>query len=159
MTRVLEVAVERWPIAGSFVIARGAKTEAVVVTALIRDGTATGRGEAVPYARYGESVESVTAAMQAMAEAIASGVDRAALQALLPPGAARNALDCALWDLEAKLAGAVKNKSLPLILVCQSGARSGRAVVIAKKLGFEQAHSLGGGLASWKAANLPIEKS
>jgi len=102
MTRVLEVAVERWPIAGSFVIARGAKTEAVVVTALIRDGTATGRGEAVPYARYGESVESVTAAMQAMAEAIASGVDRAALQALLPPGAARNALDCALWDLEAK---------------------------------------------------------
>ena len=75
MTRVLEVAVERWPIAGSFVIARGAKTEAVVVTALIRDGTATGRGEAVPYARYGESVESVTAAMQAMAEAIASGVD------------------------------------------------------------------------------------
>ena len=64
-----------------------------------------------------------------------------------------------LADLEAKLASAVKNKSLPLILVCQSGARSGRAVMIAKKLGFEQAHSLGGGLASWKAANLPLEKS
>ncbi len=61
-------------------------------------------------------------------------------------------------DLEAKLGAAVKNKALPLILVCQSGARSGRAVAIAKKLGFEQAQSLGGGLASWKAANLPLEK-
>lgn len=64
-----------------------------------------------------------------------------------------------LADLENKLATAVKNKSLPLILVCQSGARSGRAVAIAKKLGYEQAQSLGGGMASWKAANLPIEKA
>ncbi len=64
-----------------------------------------------------------------------------------------------LGELEAKLAGAVKNKALPLILVCQSGARSGRAVAIAKKLGYEQAQSLGGGLASWKAANLPLEKA
>ena len=63
-----------------------------------------------------------------------------------------------LADLEAKLATAVKNKTLPLILVCQSGARSGRAVAIAKKLGYEQAQSLGGGLAGWKAANLPLEK-
>jgi rhodanese-related sulfurtransferase len=63
-----------------------------------------------------------------------------------------------LNQLEAKLAGAVKNKALPLILVCQSGARSGRAVAIAKKLGYEQAQSLGGGLASWRAANLPVEK-
>lgn len=64
-----------------------------------------------------------------------------------------------LGELEAKLAGMVKNKSVPLILVCQSGARSGRAVAIAKKLGYEQAQSLGGGLAAWKAANLPIEKA
>ena len=64
-----------------------------------------------------------------------------------------------LDDLQAKLAGAVKNKKLPLILVCQSGARSGRAVATAKALGFEQAQSLGGGLLSWKAANLPVEKS
>ncbi len=64
-----------------------------------------------------------------------------------------------LGELEAKLAGTVKNKALPLILVCQSGARSGRAVAIAKKLGYEQAQSLGGGLASWKAANLPLEKA
>jgi rhodanese-related sulfurtransferase len=64
-----------------------------------------------------------------------------------------------LGDLEAKLGAAVKNKNLPLVLVCQSGARSGRAVAIAKKLGFEQAQSLGGGLGAWKAANLPLEKS
>jgi rhodanese-related sulfurtransferase len=64
-----------------------------------------------------------------------------------------------LADLEKKLAAAVKNKSLPLILVCQSGARSGRALAIAKKLGYEQAQSLGGGMASWKAANLPVEKA
>jgi rhodanese-related sulfurtransferase len=64
-----------------------------------------------------------------------------------------------LGELESKLTGVVKNKSLPLILVCQSGARSGRALAIAKKLGYEQAQSLGGGLARWKAANLPIEKA
>jgi rhodanese-related sulfurtransferase len=64
-----------------------------------------------------------------------------------------------LGDLEAKLPGAVKNKTLPLILVCASGMRSGRAVAIAKKLGYEQAQSLGGGLKAWKEANLPIEKA
>lgn len=64
-----------------------------------------------------------------------------------------------LGELEAKLPQAVKNKAVPLILVCQSGARSGRAVAIAKKLGYEQAQSLGGGLSAWKAANLPLEKT
>lgn len=64
-----------------------------------------------------------------------------------------------LGDLEAKLPGVVKNKALPLILVCASGARSGRAVAIAKKLGYEQAQSLGGGLKAWKDANLPVEKA
>lgn len=64
-----------------------------------------------------------------------------------------------LGELEAKLATSVKNKALPLILVCQSGARSGRALAIAKKLGYEQAQSLGGGLAAWRAANLPVDKS
>ena len=64
-----------------------------------------------------------------------------------------------LGDLEAKLSGQVKNKALPLILVCASGARSGRAVAIAKKLGYEQAQSLGGGLKAWKDANLPLEKA
>ena len=64
-----------------------------------------------------------------------------------------------LGQLEAKLAGAVKNKSLPLILVCQSGIRSSRAVASAQKLGFEKAHSLGGGLSAWKTANMPVEKA
>lgn len=63
-----------------------------------------------------------------------------------------------LAELDAKLGGAVKNKALPLILVCQTGARSGRAVEAAKKLGYEQAQSLAGGLAAWKTANMPVEK-
>ena len=64
-----------------------------------------------------------------------------------------------LGELEQKLAGAVKNKALPLILVCQSGARSGRAVAIAKKLGFAEVQSLSGGMGAWKSASLPIDKS
>lgn len=64
-----------------------------------------------------------------------------------------------LGELETKLPGVVKNKALPVILVCASGARSGRAVAIAKKLGYEQAQSLGGGLKAWKEANLPVEKA
>ena len=64
-----------------------------------------------------------------------------------------------LADLETRLPGMVKNKALPLILVCASGARSGRAVATAKKLGYEQAQSLGGGLKAWKDANLPLEKA
>jgi rhodanese-related sulfurtransferase len=64
-----------------------------------------------------------------------------------------------LAELEAKLAGVAKNKALPLILVCATGARSARAVLAAKKLGYEQAQSLAGGLTAWKAANLPVEKA
>jgi L-alanine-DL-glutamate epimerase-like enolase superfamily enzyme len=101
----LHVVVERWPIRGSFAISRGAKTEAVVVVAELGDGKARGRGECVPYGRYGESVESVTAAIEAMREKLAGGLTRASLQSAMPPGAARNALDCAFWDLEAKRAG------------------------------------------------------
>jgi rhodanese-related sulfurtransferase len=63
-----------------------------------------------------------------------------------------------LSQLEAKLAGTVKNKALPLILVCQSGMRSGRAVFVAKKLGYSNAQSLAGGMGAWKTANLPVEK-
>ncbi len=105
MTRRLKVEVERWPIEGAFTISRGAKREAVVVVASIGDGNHAGRGECVPYARYGESVEGVVRAIEACAGALAEGLDRAGLQGLLPAGAARNALDCALWDLEAKMAG------------------------------------------------------
>jgi L-alanine-DL-glutamate epimerase-like enolase superfamily enzyme len=101
----LEVAVERWPIAGRFTISRGAKTEAVVVVATLRDGAAFGRGECVPYARYGETVDGVAAAIRALSGEIAAGLDRTALQQAIPAGAARNALDCAFWDLEARRTG------------------------------------------------------
>jgi L-alanine-DL-glutamate epimerase-like enolase superfamily enzyme len=103
--RGLSVTVERWPISGRFAISRGAKTEAAVVVAEVRDGGARGRGECVPYPRYGESIETVAAALERLAPAVAAGLDRRALQSLLPAGAARNALDCALWDLEAKQRG------------------------------------------------------
>ncbi len=105
MTRSLTITVETFPIAGRFIIARGARTEAVVVTATLREGDAIGRGECVPYARYGETVDSVVAAIEAMRPHIEAGLDRIALQDAMAPGAARNALDCALWDLDAKKAG------------------------------------------------------
>ena len=105
MTASLTVRIERWPIAGSFTIARGAKTEAVVVVAEVADGARAGRGECVPYARYGETVDGVAAAIEAMRGRLAHGLDRGGLQTAMPAGAARNALDCALWDLAAKRAG------------------------------------------------------
>jgi L-alanine-DL-glutamate epimerase-like enolase superfamily enzyme len=98
----LKVTIESWPILGSFAISRGAKTEAVVVVAELSDGKALGRGECVPYARYGESVEGVVAALESVRPQLQRGLDRAALQTAMPPGAARNAVDCAYWDLEAK---------------------------------------------------------
>jgi L-alanine-DL-glutamate epimerase-like enolase superfamily enzyme len=104
-TRTLSVRDERWPIAGGFRISRGAKTEAHVIVAEIAEGGAVGRGEATPYGRYGESVASALAAVEGMRLAIESGASRLDLQGLLGPGAARNALDCALWDLEAKRTG------------------------------------------------------
>jgi L-alanine-DL-glutamate epimerase-like enolase superfamily enzyme len=98
----LTVRTERWPIAGSFTISRGAKTEAAVVVAELADGPIKGRGECVPYARYRETVEGVTMAIEAMRGALMGGLDREGLQAAMPAGAARNALDCAFWDFAAK---------------------------------------------------------
>ena len=103
--RTLTVSIERWPIAGAFVISRGARTEATVVVATITDGEHVGRGECVPYARYGETVEGVAETIRSQSFAIAGGIDRIGMQVALPPGAARNALDCALWDFEAKAGG------------------------------------------------------
>jgi len=102
---MLEARIEHWPIDGQFTISRGAKTEAIVVVANVTHGQATGRGECVPYPRYGETPEATLAAIIAMKNAIGRGLDRAALQAAMPPSAARNALDCALLDLEAKQKG------------------------------------------------------
>jgi L-Ala-D/L-Glu epimerase len=104
----LTVAAEDWPIAGIFRIARGSRTQARVLTVTLTDGNFCGRGECVPYARYGESIESVRAAIEGLSPLVqAHGQDlvalQDALQMALPAGAARNAVDCAVWDLRAKL--------------------------------------------------------
>ena len=101
----LTIAEERWPIAGSFTISRGSKTEAHVVTVTLEDGGHTGRGECVPYPRYEETVPQVIAALQTARSRIEAGITRDAIASILTPHAARNALDCALWDLAAKKAG------------------------------------------------------
>lgn len=98
---MISVQAERFPLAEVFTISRGSKTEAAVVTATVMRNGVSGRGEAVPYARYGESLDSVMAQIEGLPE----GISRADLQAALPAGAARNAVDCALWDLAAKTAG------------------------------------------------------
>ncbi len=103
--RRLTVRRESWPLARAFAISRGSRTTAEVVVAELTQGPLKGRGEGVPYGRYGETVEGVVAELEAMAEAVAGGLDREALQTAMPPGAARNALDCALWDFDAKAAG------------------------------------------------------
>lgn len=105
MAPTLVARIERWPVAGSFTIARGAVSEVVTVVAELVDGAHRGRGECRPYPRYGETPEGVKAEIEALAVEISQGLDRASLQARLHAGAARNALDCAFWDLEAKRAG------------------------------------------------------
>ncbi len=118
----LSVTAECWPIAGSFTISRGTKAEARVVVVTLADGSYSGRGECAPYARYGETVEGVMRSIRSLASdmrqedssrdmrpeyrlddiALPDEFDRMRLGAVLPAGAARNALDCAMWDLEAK---------------------------------------------------------
>lgn len=98
---MISVTPDVFRLAQVFTISRGSRTEAKVLTVRVTRGGVTGWGECVPYARYGETLESVTAQI----EGLDPGIARAALQSALPPGAARNAVDCALWDLEAKLAG------------------------------------------------------
>lgn len=103
--RSLTARIETWPVAGSFVIARGAKTHVDVVLVEIAAGGHVGRGEATAIYYHGESAESVCAQARAMTDRIAAGMGRADLLDEMPRGAARNAIDCALWDLEAKRAG------------------------------------------------------
>ncbi len=93
---------EVWPLKGTFRIARGARTKAQVVTVQLEHRGFVGRGECVPYARYGEQCDSVMAQLEAIRKQVEAGVDIEGCQSLLPAGAARNALDCALWDLKAK---------------------------------------------------------
>lgn len=101
----LTVEAQSWPIAGSFTISRGSKTQADVVLVTLHDGDHVGRGECVPYARYGETVKDVVGALRFMEMQIADGLTREDLQRVMPRGSARNALDCAMWDLAAKQAG------------------------------------------------------
>ena len=101
----LKVAHQSWPLATAFTISRGSRTSSAGVVVEIHDGDIVGRAECMPYDRYDETVEGVIADIKRFAEPIAGGLNREALQEALPAGAARNALDCAFWDLEAKLRG------------------------------------------------------
>lgn len=97
--------IERFPIAGAFVISRETRTEQIVVLVEIKDGTHVGRSECVPYKRYGETPEGVVADILSAADALGQSLNRERLQSSMKAGAARNGLDCALWDLEAKTSG------------------------------------------------------
>ncbi|WP_064705154.1 N-acetyl-D-Glu racemase DgcA [Rhizobium bangladeshense] len=105
MPRTLDIQMNSFPIAGTFTISRGAKTEAEVVTCTATEEGAQGHGECVPYRRYGETMESVFAQIEAARPLVESGISRDDLLSAMPSGAARNAVDCALWDLEAKRTG------------------------------------------------------
>jgi len=101
----LSIAQESWPIAGNFTISRGSKTAADVVVVTLEEEGQRGRGEAVPYPRYNETVEGVVASLEAARAGIEAGFSHADVPRLVNPRAAQNALDCALWDLESKRAG------------------------------------------------------
>ena len=113
---------ESWPLARPFTISRGSKTSAEVVVASVEHEGESGHGECVPYRHYGESIESVIEQIEKAATALSPRPDRKLLQSLLPPGAARNALDCAMWDLEAKQARQrvwhIANVDMPAHMVC-----------------------------------------
>jgi len=101
----LAARIERWPVAGSFIISRGAKTYVDVVVATLADGERRGRGEATPIYYHGETAESVRDAVLALAGPLGEGAGRSDLPDLMPRGAARNALDAALWDLDSRRLG------------------------------------------------------
>ena len=106
VSRDLHARSELWPLSRPFRISRGVKTAAEVVVVELHEGEAVGRGEAVPYPRYGESTASVMTQIESLRPALRRGLSRQQLPDLLPAGAARNAVDCALWDLEAQISGA-----------------------------------------------------
>ena len=147
------VRVERYPIRGGFTISRGTKREAAVVVAELiaelADGRIVrGRGECVPYARYGETVEGVLADITRQTAEIAGGMDRTGLQGAMPAGAARNALDCAFWDLEAKIAG------VPAWRLADLAPPDTVATAFTLSLGAPEAM----GLAALAAAHMPLLK-
>jgi L-Ala-D/L-Glu epimerase len=126
--RSLRVYEEAWPLHTPFVIARGSRSEAKVVVVEIEENGVKGVGECTPYPRYGESIDSVMAQIISLGEQLESGLTRDALQRLLPPGAARNAVDCALWDLEAKQTGRTLSQVVGSLLA--SNVTTAQTVVI-----------------------------
>jgi L-alanine-DL-glutamate epimerase-like enolase superfamily enzyme len=144
----LLIAEERWPIAGSFTISRGAKTEAHVVTVMLSDGAHQGRGECVPYPRYEETVPQVVAALEAARSRIEAGITPEEIPSLVAPHAARNALDCALWDLRAKQQGK------PVWQI--AGLPEPRPVVTAYTLSLDTPEAMGEAAA--KASHRPLLK-
>jgi len=105
MAKLVSVRHESWPVRGKFTISRGSRTAADVVVVELGVGDHIGRGECLPYPRYGETVEGVIEEIENLRNPLADGLDRQGLQSLLPAGAVRNAVDLAFWDLECKLAG------------------------------------------------------
>lgn len=110
--RELILKTEIWPVAGSFIISRSSLKEITVVTVEIREGNTRGRGECRPYARYNETPKSVTQQIETLRTEIENSLTLQQLQELMPAGAARNAVDCALWDLKAKQTGKPISKLL-----------------------------------------------
>ncbi|MDF7773953.1 dipeptide epimerase [Sphingomonas sp. AOB5] len=105
MPRTLRAQHDRFALSRPFRISRGVKTAADVVTVTLEQDGMRGLGEGVPYPRYGESIDSAMAEIDAVRDAMEAGASREELQSLMEPGAARNAVDCAMWDLEARLSG------------------------------------------------------
>jgi L-Ala-D/L-Glu epimerase len=124
-----------WPLAGTFAISRGAKTQSDVVQVALTDGIYTGHAECTPYPRYGETVDSVLEQLEQAAGALSERTDVRAIQALLPAGAARNALDCAWWDLQAKSQGTS--------VVALFGLAAPRPVVSAYTLSLDSPEAMG----------------
>ncbi|MBZ4418914.1 N-acetyl-D-Glu racemase DgcA [Myxococcus sp. RHSTA-1-4] len=146
--RRLTVRHESWPIAGKFTISRGSKTSAEVVVVTLEEDGVVGRGECVPYARYGETLEGVIAALEAARPRIEAGLERDGISEVLAPRAARNALDCALWDLEAKRSGQPLWKLL--------GMTEPRPLVTAYTLSLDTTEAMR--QAAEKAAHRPLLK-
>jgi len=146
----LNLLVERWPIAGTFAISRGAKTEAVVVLAELGDGKAKGCGECVPYARYGESVETVSAAIEAMRPRLAQGLSRVELQSAMPPGRPVHEL-AGLPVPKPRTTAFTISLGTPEVMAQAASASAGRAL-LKIKLGGNDEH--GGDLARIAAVRI-----
>ncbi|MBR9808418.1 MAG: dipeptide epimerase [Alphaproteobacteria bacterium] len=144
MLRDLRTRIESFPLATPFRISRGVRTVAEVVEVAVEAGGVIGRGEAVPYARYGETLDSVTQQIAAIRGAFREGLTRVGLQELLPAGAARNAVDCALWDLESKAGGPATALSVL------------KPVATALTIGIDTPEAMGREAA--KLANVPVVK-